>query len=138
MDIRPAARDDITGVLDLWAASRSAAAVTPDTHESASRLLERDPEALLVAVEDGVVVAALVAGWDGWRANLYRLAVRPTHRRRGVARALVDAAHERLRASGAPRATALVAADEADAAGFWEAAGYGRDPQMARYVRDLA
>ena len=135
--VRPAVAADADAVLALWAECRSSAAVTPDTRESVARLLHRDADSLLIAVEDGQVVGALVAGWDGWRANLYRLAVRPERRRRGIARALVEEGHARLRAKGAPRATALVAADEADATGFWEAAGYAADPQMQRYVRNL-
>jgi ribosomal protein S18 acetylase RimI-like enzyme len=127
----------VPGVLALWAAGRSAAAVTPDTPESVAALLDRDPDALLIAVQDEEVVGAIVAGWDGWRANLYRLVVREDHRRRGIATALVEEAHARLRARGAPRATALVAHDELEATGFWEAAGYARDPQMLRYVRNL-
>jgi ribosomal protein S18 acetylase RimI-like enzyme len=60
-----------------------------------------DPEALLVAEADGWAVGALVAGRDGWRGNLDRLAVRPEARRRGLEVALVRAGEERLRAKGA-------------------------------------
>jgi hypothetical protein len=41
------------------------------------RLLEDGDGALLVAEADGRVVGAIVAGWDGWRGNMYRLAVLP-------------------------------------------------------------
>jgi ribosomal protein S18 acetylase RimI-like enzyme len=40
-------------------------------------------------------VGTLVAAWDGWRGNMYRLAVLPEHRRAGIGRELVDAGYER-------------------------------------------
>ena len=75
--------------------------------------------------------------WDGWRGNLYRLAVSPRHRRHRIGLRLVDAAHDLLRRKGARRVTALVGRDEAAAVGLWETVGYEHDEQMARFVRNL-
>ena len=121
----------------IWDRCRSSHAVTPDSLERVARLVADDPEALLVAEHDGAVVGSVIGAWDGWRGNFYRLAVLPEHRRRGIGRRLVEAAEERLRGRGAPRITALVAFDDADATAFWEAAGYARDPVMGRMVRTL-
>jgi ribosomal protein S18 acetylase RimI-like enzyme len=63
--------------------------------------------------------------------------VRPELRRRGIARALVEAGEEHLRAQGAPRATALVAFDDDVARGFWRAAGFDADLVIGRMVRTL-
>ena len=134
-DVRAARPDDIDGVLAVWDLARSAAAVTPDTPETVARVIERGT--LFVAEDDGRIVGALVAGWDGWRGNMYRLAVLPEYRRRGIARALVDAGHERLRELGATRVIALVEHDDEPATALWRATGYGFDPQMARFVRNL-
>jgi ribosomal protein S18 acetylase RimI-like enzyme len=92
---------------------------------------------LLVAESDRQVVGVLIAGWDGWRGNVYRLAVLPSHRRQGIARQLVDAGHERLRAQGARRVTALVGGEEGAAHGVWRAVGYQRDEFVHRFVRNL-
>jgi ribosomal protein S18 acetylase RimI-like enzyme len=138
--VRPAGPADVPAVLALWARARSAAASTPDTPETVARLLEADPGALLVAATPGAgaaIVGSIVAAWDGWRGNMYRLAVDPAHRRRGIALALVRAGERRLQERGARRVTALVAHDEADAVGLWVAAGYGRDQAIARFVRNL-
>jgi ribosomal protein S18 acetylase RimI-like enzyme len=135
VEIRPARLDEVEAVRELWGGSRSAHAVTEDTPERVARAAEAG--AVLVALADGAVVGALVAGFDGWRGNMYRLAVADAWRRRGIARRLVEAGHERLRAVGAPRVTALVAFDDSAARSFWEAAGYAADPVMGRMVRDL-
>jgi ribosomal protein S18 acetylase RimI-like enzyme len=135
--VRPAARGDIEAVLALWGTGRTAHATTPDTPEALERLLATDPWGLLVAEEEGEVRGALIAAWDGWRGNLYRLAVDPAHRRRGIARRLVRAGEERLRERGAPRITALVAFEDDDARAFWTAVGYEADAEIGRMVRSL-
>ena len=136
-EIRAATTADIDAVLTVWEQARSTAARTPDDPETVAQLLDRDPGALLVAESDGEVVGALIAGWDGWRGNVYRLAVLPSHRREGVARRLVEAGHERLRAQGARRVTALVGGEEGAAHGLWRAVGYQRDEFVHRFVRNL-
>jgi ribosomal protein S18 acetylase RimI-like enzyme len=136
--IRAAAEADVAAVLSVWARSRSTTPRTPDDEQVVVRLLERDPGALLVAEDDdGEIVGALIAGWDGWRGNVYRLAVLPSHRREGVARALVEAGHDRLEALGARRVTALVGGDEGAAHKLWRAVGYHRDEFVHRFVRNL-
>ena len=137
--IRPADHADIAAVLALWERARSAAASTPDTPQTVARLLDTGPGSLLVAERgpERAIVGVLIAAWDGWRGNMYRLAVDPAHRRTGIALALVRAGERHLATLGARRVTALVAHDEPDAVGLWAAAGYARDADIARFVRNL-
>src|SRR4051795_11546466 len=135
--IRAATAGDGPAVLALWARARSGNASTPDTPEAVERLLATGAGALLVAERDGAIVGALIAAWDGWRGGMYRLAVDRAHRRHGIGLALVRAGEARLAACGAPRVTALVAHEDADAVALWAAAGYARDRTIARFVRNL-
>ncbi|NEE56178.1 GNAT family N-acetyltransferase, partial [Streptomyces sp. SID8455] len=66
-----------------------------DDGDGVARLVERDPDALILAERDGTLVGTVIAGFDGWRCHLYRLAVHPEQRRRGVGGALLAAAEER-------------------------------------------
>jgi len=100
-------------------------------------LLERDPDALLLADAAGEVVGSLIIGWDGWRGTFYRLAVDPAHRRRGLATRMVWAGEERLRALGAQRLNAIVESEEADAMAFWASAGYELQTARSRFVKNL-
>jgi ribosomal protein S18 acetylase RimI-like enzyme len=136
VSIRVARNDDLSGVLAVWEQARSATATTPDDAESVTQLIEHTPDALLVADCEGELVGVLVAAWDGWRGNMYRLAVLPAFRRRGIARRLVAAGHERLHAKGARRVTALVD-DSAEATGLWRATEYELDEQHSRFVCNL-
>ena len=132
--IRSAGGEDIAAVLDLWVAAGSVPSVS-DSPEGLARLLATDPQALLVAELDGVLVGSLIAAWDGWRGSFYRLAVSPEHRRKGLARMLLREGERRLRERGAVRLTAIVADDDPTATGFWRAVGYERQPHRARFVR---
>jgi N-acetylglutamate synthase-like GNAT family acetyltransferase len=131
--IRSARPEDLGAVMELWGGARSSHAITEDTRAR----VERAIEAILVAEVDGAIVGAVIAAFDGWRGNFYRLAVEPALRRRGIGARLVAAGEERLRALGAPRVSALVAFEDADARGFWEAVGYGADPDIGRMVKTI-
>ena len=135
--MRDARRDDLDAVVELWEAARSGHASTPDSREAVERLLDDSPAALLVAEAAGRVVGAVIAGWDGWRGNIYRLAVVGGRRRAGVGLGLVRAAEDRLRSRGARRITALVAFDDDEAGAFWDAAGYPRDAEIGRRVHNI-
>ena len=131
---RNATRSDFPAVLALWDEARSGHAETPDSLEALERL---EPGALLVHEDDGEIVGALIAAFDGWRGNMYRLAVKPERRREGIARALVDAGEARLEQQGAPKVTALVGRGDEQAEALWRAAGYKDDVAIGRWVRSL-
>lgn len=135
--VRRAEPGDAAAVLDLWEQERSGHASIADRPEDLERLIADSPAALLVAERDGEIVGALIAAWDGWRGNMYRLAVRGDRRRGGIGTALVRAGEAYLRERGARRVTALVAFDDEAAGGFWDAAGYPRDREIGRRVRNL-
>src|SRR4051812_20530796 len=106
--VRAARAPDLDRVLELWAAARSPHARTADTPEVLARLVGRDPEALLVAELDGRIVGTLIAAFDGWRGNMYRLAVEAGLRRGGIGASLVSEGGGGLRQAGGRRVTALV------------------------------
>jgi ribosomal protein S18 acetylase RimI-like enzyme len=135
LTIRTATVADVDGVLALWSGAGAHPTSTDDAG-SVTALIERDADALLVAETCGRMVGTLMATWDGWRGNMYRLAVLPDVRRRGVATALVSEGERRLSALGCRRVTALVADADDGAAEFWVGVDYVRYP-MKRYVRTL-
>jgi len=83
------------------------------------------------------IVGSLIVTWDGWRGGFHRLAVRPDHRRRGLATELVRIGEEQLRARGAVRLAAIVARDETAALELWEGLGYTFQPEHLRFIRDF-
>jgi len=116
--IRPARLEEAEGILSVWRAADAHPTVT-DTISAVQRLIREQPEALLVAELDGHLVGTVIAGWDGWRGSLYRLAVIPEQRRRGCARALVNEALRRFKDRGIERVSAFVVAADGTAMAFW-------------------
>jgi len=137
IEIRPCRLGECPEVLALW--ERAGAIPSPtDTLEEVTRLVREHADHLLVAIQQGTIVGSVIAGWDGWRGNIYRLAVAPEARRLGLARRLVQEADRVLRAKGARRISALVERHEAHAVGFWDVLtdrGWHRDDRMMRYVK---
>jgi ribosomal protein S18 acetylase RimI-like enzyme len=134
--VRPGRREELAEVLEVWREAGSVPSVSDDP-ASLERLLATSPDALLVAESGGRVVGTIIAGWDGWRANFYRLAVLPSARRRGIALRLVAEAERRLAAKGARRLSAIVMSEHDPAVALWHAAGYHHDTRVGRYVRTL-
>jgi ribosomal protein S18 acetylase RimI-like enzyme len=135
--IRRCTHDDIDAVLRLWSLSRNRHASAPDRREDVERLVEGGPAALCVAEAAKEVVGAVIAGWDGWRGNIYRLAIHQDYRRLGIGLRLTRAAESYFREQGGGRVTALVAFDDEVAGSFWDAAGYPQDREMGRRVRNI-
>jgi len=135
MKIRPLDAHEAEALLELWTVSTTASET--DTIADIARLARQPHARCLLADVDSQIVGSIIATFDGWRGNIYRLAVRPEHRRRGIARALVAAAEEAFAEWGVRRVTALVERDHPWAVGFWNAVGYDLDVRIARFVRNL-
>lgn len=109
-----------------------------DRPEDVERLLdEENPAALFVAEADGRVIGAVIAAWDGWRGSIYRLAIEQDRRRQGIGLRLTRATEGYFRERGVGRVTALVPFEDHAASAFWDAAGYPRDTEIGRRVRNI-
>ncbi|WP_344658963.1 GNAT family N-acetyltransferase [Catenulispora subtropica] len=137
--LRTATAADVAAVLGFWQLAAEDAHRPADSSSALEALLARDPEALLLAVDpaSGELIGSVIAGWDGWRCHVYRLAVHPDRRREGIGRLLVAAAEDRFRAFGGTRADAMVLDGNALAHHAWRAGGYAPQPEWSRWVKAL-
>ncbi|WP_227820158.1 GNAT family N-acetyltransferase [Agromyces aureus] len=132
-----ATRDDIGGLIAFWQVAGENDGRPVDTPDAVARQLERDPDALIVARAEGRIVGTVIAGYDGWRAHLYRLAVLPSHRRRGIARELMRRAEARLAAFGVSRIDAMVLEHNELGQSLWSSLGYTQQSDWRRWVRGV-
>ena len=133
---RPCRVKDVAEVIRFWN-QFGAAHSLKDEPAAVLRRLKRDRRLFLLAWDDGRLVGTIMAGWDGWRASMARLAIDPQYRRIGLARSLVERVERELRSLGARRIGAIVLKNNRGGRAFWSNVGYELDREDVRYVKDL-
>jgi ribosomal-protein-alanine N-acetyltransferase len=133
--IRAAGAGDVDAVVHLEAATQG--------EDAWSEALVRDGVTgglptigYLVAEQDGVVAGYAVASYAGDIAELQRIGVDVTARRRGIATALLGEVIARAPEAGADRLLLEVRADNAGAVAFYASQGFVEIDRRARYYRD--
>ena len=132
---RPCTPEDIDRVLSLWAIASPGGST--NTLEALETRLIRDRELFLLAWDGDVLVGSVIGAWDGWRANMYRLAVHPDYQRRGIGAELVCRVEGMLRELGATRVYALALNDSPQAAPFWAALGYTPNSEIEALAKTM-
>ena len=135
MILRSATWVDVDVLLDFWL--RFAEPSHTDDAPGVAAMVSNPACDVLMAEDDGELVGTVVAAFDGWRANIYRLAVDEARRRQGIARQLIAAAEASLFERGARRISAIVIDDHDYAVKTWQSAGFERQDTVGRYVKTL-
>ena len=138
MTIRPFVEADEAAVVDLW---RRCGLLRPwnDPKRDIARKLTTQRELFLVGEEDGRIVAAAMAGYDGHRGWVNYLAVDPERRGQGLGRRMMETIERELAARGCPKLNLQVRRTNLDVIAFYEALGYVEDDVVSlgkRLVRD--
>jgi ribosomal protein S18 acetylase RimI-like enzyme len=137
LTFRSAVPADVDSILLFWKEAAEDSNRPTDTREAVDRLIRRDGDALVLVTNDRSIVGSIVIGWDGWRCHLYRLAVHPDYRRRGIGTSLLKRAEERFVAFGGTRADAMVLDGNDSAHELWSWAGYTQQGEWSRWVKTL-
>lgn len=90
----------------------------------------------IVAEEAGAIVGYAAVLLAGDVADLARIAVLPSHRRRGIASAVLAEAHETARVGGLERMLLEVAESNTGARAFYAAHGYAEIARRRGYYPD--
>jgi ribosomal protein S18 acetylase RimI-like enzyme len=89
------------------------------------------PDLLLIAVDGPQVVGSIMAGYDGHRGWINRLAVAASHRSQGIGTTLMQEAEKRLLAMGCAKINLQVIASNADVVGFYRRLGYAIEERIS-------
>ena len=114
---------DYDFVLRLW--KEAGLMIRPgDDLESVRLKLQRDPDLFLVAKDGSEIIGSVLGGWDGRRGWIYHLAVKPSRRRQGIAKALIAELESRLTRKGAKRVNAQIYTSNTTSLRFFESCDY--------------
>ncbi len=93
------------------------------------------PDLILVAHEGPLVVGSVMAGYDGHRGWISRIAVLKAHRKKGIGQALLADAERRLADLGCIKINLQVVETNSAVVRFYEEAGYGIEPRISMSKR---
>ena len=135
-EVRLATLDDADDLIALW--SDAGLHLYPEIpmHQEIESVLERNPEGILIAVDDTGIIGSVIGTFDGRRGWINRLATRSDRRGLGIARDLMNRIQESLAALGCLKVNLLVSGDNANVVQFYESVGFQTQENifMDRYL----
>lgn len=133
ISIRPMTIDDYDAVIALLRATSGVSLRDADSRDATARYLDRNPGLSFVALDGAGIAGCIMSGHDGRRGYLQHLIVAPTHRRKGLAGALVDRCLAALRDAGIAKCHIDVFKTNTAAAAFWSSRGWKLRTDIDRY-----
>ena len=127
--IRDLRLDDYEAVTRLW--TEAGLPFRPQGRDSVVKIaleLTRGTAVFLVAEAGGSLAGVVLGTHDGRKGWINRLAVADAHRRKGIARRLVEEVEARLAALGIDIVAALIESHNESSLAFFRAIGYAHDP----------
>jgi ribosomal protein S18 acetylase RimI-like enzyme len=136
IEVRPYISTDFAGVDHLWLRcfpddpphNRAAIAVP-------AKLAMKDDLLLVAVTNDGQVAGSVIAGWDGHRGWLYAVAVDPDLQKRGIGRALIEAALARLADLDCGKVNLQIREGNEAVIAFYAALGFSVEPRTSMGIR---
>lgn len=127
--VRRFQRSDVESLIALWEQVLQDERSWNVAKASLIRKLNRGDGLVFVADQNGIIVGAVKAGYDGVRGWIYSLAVLPDRRRNGIGRKLLQAAESALIDLGCPKVNLQVLPTNQEVVEFYQQCGYFRDGQ---------
>lgn len=131
LQIRTYQPSDQRGVIELWARVFSDEPVWNESESLIERKLTVQPDLFFVCVMNDTVVGTTIAGFDGVRGWVHKVATHPDHRRKGISKALMDAAEEGLAEHGCTKLNIQVRGGNDSAVAFYQSIGYNIEPRTS-------
>jgi ribosomal protein S18 acetylase RimI-like enzyme len=129
---------DYEQVIELWRSiERGVHLGRSDTLAEIGKKLSRDSDLFLVAESKGVIIGAVIGGFDGRRGLIYHLAVAASFRGQGIGSELMTELESRLRAKGCLKCYLLVTVDNIEVADYYIRRGWQPMDQVQLYGKEL-
>ena len=139
VEIRLMEIDDYDRVYALWMSCKNMGFNNlDDSREGIEKYLRRNPKTSFIAAQGENVVGVILSGHDGRRGFIHHMAVAESHRRQGIASALLDHALTALKEEGINKTALLVFKRNEAGNAFWEAKGFTARDDVAYRNKELA
>ena len=121
IDYKVMTTSDYDGVYELWTNTPGMGInSTDDSREGVEKYIKRNPATSFVALVEGKIVGAILAGHDGRRGFIQHLAVLPEFRKHGIASTLVERAMNALEKEGIHKVALLAFKKNELGNSFWD------------------
>ena len=121
---------DTDQVVDLWQHCGLLVAWN-NPWQDIERKVKHSPELFLVAADGDKIIASIMVGYDGHRANINYLAVAPELQGQGLGLKLMQIAEQKLIELGCPKINLFVRATNTKVLDFYDHQDYIRETSVA-------
>ncbi len=131
IEVRRFTLDDQAQVIELWGLAFPDEPAWNESEAMINRKLKVQSELFFVAEELGKIVGTTIAGFDGVRGWVHKVATHPEYLRRGIAKQLMKAAEQGLREIGCTKLNIQVREGNDSAVALYESLGYVVEPRTS-------
>lgn len=124
MEIKIMEPKDYESAMILWYGSEGVGQSPDDTKEYITNYLIRNPHTSFVAVEEGELIGAIMAGHDGYRGYIHHTAVLEEYRNQGVGSLLVENALDAMKREGIKKVALVAFETNKSGNEFWQSRGF--------------
>jgi len=132
--IRKMTIEDYDAVYALWKSIHGFGIRSiDDSKEGVERFIKRNPTTSIVAEEDNKIIGAILCGHDGRRGCFYHVCVAEEYRMRGIGKAMVVEAMNRLREEQINKVTLIAFTQNDIGNAFWNKIGWTKREDLNYY-----
>ena len=112
-------------------------------HNEPSRMIDEKlavDDLIFVAEDNGSIIGACMAGYDGHRGWLYAVGVLPEHRRKHVGTQLIHFAMQALKSLGCKKVNLQIRSTNTQVASFYQSLGFAHENRlsMGAFIKQAA
>lgn len=135
--IRPMCADDYEDARELWEKTEGMGLRDADSRTRISDFIIKNEGLCYVCVRKGRMIGTLLCGYDGRRGYLYHLAVDTEFRRKGIAKALIEACLTALKKKGGDKCHLFVFNENEAGKMFWQKIGWQERNDISVYSKNI-
>ncbi len=136
MEYRVLNISDYGNIISLWQEVEGVCLREADSKEGVHKYLQRNPNLIFVAENEGIIVGTIMSGHDGKRGYIQHLAIDKKYRNAGVASTLLNKCVASLKEEGIIKSHIHVLSGNELAKEFWKNRGWYKrnDIEVFSYI----